>query len=78
MSEFYMNLNKQQIEDLIKDKLKIYDSDFECMPLHIKLSKTSFEAEAVTKYYKLVKCDIYRYIGVHNGSEIYHFYNIVT
>ena len=84
MSEFYYNLLSSQIQELIDKKLEIYGNSFTYLKLHdIEISHSSFIYEALINNYakqgiNFNNYKLFRYIGMHEGVEIYHFYNIVS
>lgn len=77
MTEFYENLSGAEIEDIIKDKLKIYKEEIEIGRYHdILLSRDSFIYRYYADYYDVEPetFELYRYIGMYNGIQLYHFY----
>ena len=80
MSEFYQNLNKIQIENIIKQKLIIYDDDLPRVKFHhIPLKKTDFQFQHYVRYNKLdpKTCKMFKYGACHSGISLYEFYNVV-
>lgn len=87
MSEFHYNLTSNEIEDLIKDKTDIYGDNFRFIRFDaIEITPKHFIHQAITRKYNphsegdsIPKQEfrLFRYIGMHEGIDIYHFYNIV-
>jgi len=74
-----MNSSAEEIKDLVKSKLAMYGEDFKVMHIHdIKLSHNDFIYDNIkTRYYPNQPFEIYQYIGMKNGTEMYRFYNII-
>lgn len=84
MSEFYIGLSIEEINNKIKSKIGFYGDNFSVLPCHIELYKedqnghtSSFEYEHLVHMgLDDTKWTIFRYIGMHDGTEVYHFYNV--
>ena len=68
----YVKLTQKDIEYVIKAETKIY-GEITWEKAHIELKK-GFDYDAIIRKYGNRK--VSRYIGVHMGTEIYHFYTI--
>lgn len=80
MTEFYKNLNKTEIKNIIKQKLRIYEDQ---MP-HIKyndvpIKATDFQFKNYIRYNKLdpSTCQMFKYGACHLGVPLYEFYNVI-
>lgn len=77
MSEFYTNLNEGQIQEIIDDKIKIYNDEIKFAGYHNVLMD---DLDFVYRYYAQSKgfeygsFELFRYIGMWDGTEVYHFY----
>lgn len=82
MSEFYYNLSSSQIQDLINKKLSIYGNNFDYAKFNgIEIRPNDFVYEALADNYakqgiNFNNFKLYKYVGVHLGTEVYHFFII--
>lgn len=82
MSEIYLNKTDAQIQEIIKAKLEIYPDSFQediWIRSKIFLPNTFFVLQCYCQHHGLdpAKHDIYRSMAMHDGTELYNFYNIV-
>jgi uncharacterized membrane protein YoaT (DUF817 family) len=78
MTEFYTDYTPEQINALIDVKMKIYP-EMSWMKMHnIPIYPGNFIYEAVANAIKKNNFKVYRYIGMVDGTEMYHFYNIIV
>ena len=80
MTEFYMNCSEKQIDDIVNGKIKIYaDINIEIRGQVFECPNSNhFIYKGAEKFSGLSNFKFYRYIGTHQGVEMYHFYNIIT
>jgi hypothetical protein len=78
--EHYFNLSENEVQQMIVEKTNFFTSnDFTCSKLECKLLKNNRMMLYFTDKYKSINIlEIYRYIGMCNGEEIYIFYNIIS
>lgn len=87
MSEFYYNLSSDQIKALIESKIFIYkqhNPDFRYLPYSdILIMPENLIHRALAHHYEkqginLNDYNLYRYIGMADGENLYTFYNIIN
>ena len=77
MSEFYRNLSIEEIEKIIKKKTKMYEGmvDFVKFPgIVMEHDYFVYQGYAKENGFELGSFELYRYIGIARGIELYHFY----
>jgi hypothetical protein len=79
MTEIYFNKTDDYIDELIKEKMEMYPSNIPNSKIYkLELPKPNFILDNYIRFYKLTgNYKIYRYLTMHNGIELYHFYNVV-
>lgn len=81
MSEFYTNLSEQEIKNIIKKKLTIYEDGMSIAPFNnIQVPKNDLIFINYVKHYKIdaKTCKMFNYGAVAEGIRIYSFYNVIV
>jgi len=78
MTEFYVNYTPDQIDALIREKMKIYPENFSLIKYHdIDWPSDHFITKAVADYMGHTNFKLRKYVAVHLGTDMYHFYNVI-
>ena len=80
MTEFYIDLTNDEINNVITKKMEIYeDLSISILKFHyIEIKDTNIIYKGALNFSKLANFKLYKYVGIHLGTDIYHFYNIIT
>ena len=79
MTEFYHELSEEEIENLISFKMRIYDDKFDYLRYDkIKIPERDFIFDHYFKFQGLNRenYELFKHIGIKNGNDLYHFYNV--
>ena len=76
MTEFYQNISEDECQELIQEKMKIYDDKLYCFGGSIVLSHDHFVYRYYADFHKkeIGSFELVRYLNTAEGMDIYSFF----
>lgn len=80
MVKIYFNITEEEINEKIRDELKIFPNDIDIFRSKVKIPQHDFIFKACMSFYKLIpeNYEMIKYNAFHLGETMYEFYNVIS